>query len=278
MDELMRMHTHGCVFAQKICIFCFQFEMGTKRLMNSSQKATIWQVANRCHASGAGFIWLCAEQMFFTVSTPIGWGNIQVKTVSRQKKTNKQNSQEHRYPPCWKAPPPFYIFPAEIGGRLALTSVSTSSVSSLRSAPPAPTTTPRMPLPFTRPVTTPPSSDQWKLMAFISMASPWWWIVSLIIVSPGWQIVSLIRIFLFFFFAMPEPRVQKSKCYTLVISQLIHVRANTHTQVGVAVERPRRAGEQPNQQSDSIVAVGLIKLSPFRSGQTHPRRASTVRC
>lgn len=37
-----------------------------------------------------------------------------------------------------------------------------------------------------------------EINGFISMVSPWWWIMSLIIISPGWRIMSLIRIFLFF--------------------------------------------------------------------------------
>lgn len=49
----------------------------------------------------------------------------------------------------------------------------------------------------------------------------------------------------FLFFARPERHVQESERYTSVISQLIHVRANTHTRVAVVVERPRRAGAQP---------------------------------
>ena len=47
-----------------------------------------------------------------------------------------------------------------------------------------------------------------KINGFISIVSPWWWIMSLIIISLGWRIMSLIRIF---FFSSLEQHVKESK-------------------------------------------------------------------
>lgn len=46
-----------------------------------------------------------------------------------------------------------------------------------------------------------------RINGFISMESPWWWIMSLIIISPGWQIRSLIRSF----FSGLKQHVKESK-------------------------------------------------------------------
>lgn len=82
-------------------------------------------------------------------------------------------------------------------------------------------------------------------------------------------------------FAMPQQHVQVSERHTLVISQLIHVRANTHTCCSCSRASPQ-SWRTANQRSDSVAAAaataGLIKLSLFRSRQTHSRRAATVRC
>lgn len=52
-----------------------------------------------------------------------------------------------------------------------------------------------------------------EINGFISMVSPWWWIMSLIIISPGWRIMSLIRIFLFFFLHCWSSMLKKAKTH-----------------------------------------------------------------
>lgn len=106
-----------------------------------------------------------------------------------------------------------------------------------------------------------------EINGFISMVSPWWWIMSLIIISPGWRIMPLIRIFLFFlfFFFLQCWGSMLKKAKNARRWLAINARARSHTHVPRA---PRRAGAQPSRRSD-FAAVVLIKVSRWNSAQTH---------
>lgn len=62
-----------------------------------------------------------------------------------------------------------------------------------------------------------------RINGFISIVSPWWWIMSLIIISPGWQIMSLIRAF----FSGLKQHVKESKPTRWWLA--INTTSDTHT-------------------------------------------------